>query len=101
MSAKYLISLTRHVARNARHVFTSTHVMATYHVHLVHTKGEFNKKVMINDKTVVVEFTVAWSKRCRNLHPKLEAGILKSEINVDLAPGQGGPRKKKNSKRGR
>ena len=77
--------VTRHVVRSVRHVSTSSHVMVTYQVHLVQTKGEFNKKVMKNDKPVVIEFTAAWSNRCRNLHPKLEAGILKSEIYVDLA----------------
>ena len=86
MSAKYLMSsLTRHVTRNVRHVSTSTHVMATYQVHLVHTKGEFNKNVMKNDKIVLMEFTAAWCRPCRNLHPKLKAGILKSEIDLDLA----------------
>ena len=86
MSAKFLVSsLSRHVAWNVRHVSTSTQVMATYQVHLVQTKGEFNNKVMMNVKPVVVEFTAAWSRPCRNLHPRLEAGILKSKIDVDLA----------------
>ena len=76
MSAKYLMSsLTRHVTRNARHVSTSSHVMATYQVHLVQTKGEFNKKVMKNDKPVLIEFTAANCSMEQALQePSSEAG---------------------------
>ena len=74
MSAKFLMSLvTRHVARNVRHVSTSSHVMATYRVQ---TKGEFLDKVTNSDKPVVVNFPAEWFDICRNLLPRIGAGIL-------------------------
>ena len=85
MSAKSLMSsVSRHVARNVRHVSTSSHVMATYRVHLVESVDEFDK-VMKSDRPVVVDFTAEWCAPCQELLPRLEAAIINAEIEVDLA----------------
>ena len=71
-----MFSATRHVARNVRHVSTSTQVIATYQVNLVKTKDEFLDKVTNSDKPVVVNFPAEWFDICRNLLPRIGAGIL-------------------------
>ena len=73
MSAMALMSsVSRHVARNVRHVSTRTHAMSTYQVFLVQTKDEFLDKVTNSDKPVLVNSTASWCDLCRNLLPPAE-----------------------------